>query len=312
MDQAPTLPPPPPTGVEYCYRHPGVETGVHCTRCNRPICTDCMIPAPVGHQCPECAARAGREVSAPIRHPQVGTRGGAPFTTALLIVLIAVYGAEVAVAGGGSIIEGPGGLSLVKMGASLGLAAIRGQGLVGIAAGEPWRLATAMFLHASILHIAFNGYALYLFGSVVEREMGRVRFATIYLVTGLCASVASYAWGDPLVPSVGASGAIFGLFGAFVAYNYRRRELAFYAARMRSAVTLIVINMVFTFTFPGIDWRAHVGGLVTGLAVGYAADQGDQRTRTLALVGTVIALLVAAAAITMWRTDQLRTLAGLS
>jgi membrane associated rhomboid family serine protease len=250
-------------------------------------------------------------VSAPIRRPQVGTRGGAPLTTALLFVLIAVYGAEVAVAGGASIITGPGALSLVKMGASLGLAAIPRQGIVGIAAGEPWRLLTAMFLHASLIHIAFNGYALYLFGSVVEREMGRARFATIYLVTGLCASVASYAWGDPGIPSVGASGAIFGLFGAFVAYNYRRRELAFYAARMRSAVTLIVINMVFTFTFPGIDWRAHVGGLVTGLAVGYAADQGDQRTRTLALLGTVIALLVAAVAITMWRTDQLRRLAGL-
>jgi membrane associated rhomboid family serine protease len=310
MDQASTLPPP-PTGVEYCYRHPGVETGVHCTRCGRPICTECMIPAPVGHQCPECVARARHEVAAPVRRVQVGRTGGAPLTTALLVVLVGVYVVEVVVGGAGSLIGGPPTRALVKMGAALGLGTLNGRDVIGIAAGEPWRLVSAMFLHASLLHIAFNGYALYLFGSVVEREMGKSRFVAIYLVTGLCASVASYMWGDPLVPSVGASGAIFGLFGAFLAYNYRRRELAFYAARMRSALMLIVINLVFTFTYPGIDWRAHVGGLVTGLVTGYAAEVGDRRSRALALGATIVVLLVAATVLTMWRTDQLRAQFGL-
>jgi membrane associated rhomboid family serine protease len=310
MDQASTLPPP-PTGVEYCYRHPGVQTGVHCTRCERPICTDCMIPAPVGHQCPECVAKARREVAAPIRRVQVGRTGGAPLTSALLVVLIGVYLVEVVVGGAASLITGPSVGALVRMGAALGVGTLNGRDVIGIAAGEPWRLFTAMFLHASLIHIAFNGYALYLFGSVIERELGRSRFVAIFLVTGLCASVASYAWGLPRTPSVGASGAIFGLFGAFIAYNYRRRELAFYAARMRSALMLIVINLIFTFTFPGIDWRAHVGGLVTGLMLGYAADVGDRRTRALVLVGTSGVLLVAAVAITMWRTDQLRTQFGL-
>ena len=129
-----------------------------------------------------------------------------------------------------------------------------------------------MFLHAGLLHIAFNAYALWIFGSVVEQELGRVRFLLIYFVTGIVASAASYAFGPYYAVGVGASGAIFGIFGAFVTYNYRRRHLAIAAARLRGAVTLVVINMVLAFSIQGIDWRAHVGGFIAGLFAGFAAE----------------------------------------
>ena len=150
---------------------------------------------------------------------------------------------EVAVGGPGSLVGGPTTPVLVRLGANVGLFQSQGE-IVGVATGEWWRLFSAMFLHAGLLHIAFNGYALYIVGGVVEQELGRWRFAVLYAVTGFCASVASYAIGSPLEPSVGASGAIFGLFGVFFAYNYQRRHLAFYAARMRSMGTLILIEML--------------------------------------------------------------------
>ncbi len=106
---------------------------------------------------------------------------------------------------------------------------------------------------------------------------------------------------------MGASGAIFGVFGAFLAYSWRRRELAFYAQRVRSAITLVVINLVLSFTIPGIDWRAHVGGLIAGLAAGAAVDGiGDRRTGTVTLVVSLLAILVVTIGLTVWRTDALR------
>ena len=93
----------------------------------------------------------------------------------------------------------------------------------------------------------------------------------IFLSTGIFASAASYAFG-PNAVGVGASGAIFGVFGAFVAYNFRRRHLAIAAARLRSALALVVVNMLIAFSIPGIDWRAHVGGFVSGLVAGFVAE----------------------------------------
>ncbi len=305
MDET-SLPPPPPTSVpEYCYRHPKVETGVHCTRCGRPICPECMIPAPVGHQCPECVNEARREFrQGPGRRiAAANIRRRASATTALLGLIGAVYLLEVVTGGPGSLMRGPSGGKLIDLGASVGLARVNGD-LVGIAAGQNWRLVSAMFLHAGLLHIAFNAYALWIFGTVVEQELGRLRFLLIYFATGIVASAASYAFG-PNAVGVGASGAIFGIFGAFVAYNYRRRHLAIAAARLRSAVTIVVINMVLALSIQGIDWRAHVGGFVAGLVAGLAAEgSGGERTRRTILVAGFAGLLLIAFGLVAWRTSQ--------
>jgi membrane associated rhomboid family serine protease len=301
MDDA-TFPPPPspsPPVVEHCYRHPSVETGVHCTRCGRPICPDCMIPAPVGYQCPECVGSSKQEFLRAGRSVATTPGRGLTITNALLMILGAVYALEVARGGPGSLVSGPTTKQLFDLGGSHGLA---------VASGQYWRLVTAMFLHAGLIHIAFNAYALYLFGNVVEVEFGRIRYVSLYAITGLFASVASYAFGPPNVVGIGASGAIFGLFGAFFAYSWRRRALAFYAARVRMATTLLVVNLLITFAIPFIDWRAHVGGLVAGVALGFAAEGiGDRRSRTATFVTASAVLLVLAAVLAVWRTNDLRS-----
>ena len=299
--------PPPPTTTERCYRHPDVETGVHCTRCGRPICPDCMIPAPVGHQCPECVSEARKEFrQGPGRRiAAANVRRRATATSVLLGLIVAMFIVEI-LTSGGDIINGPSPTRLVKLGASIGLFGTSAGAVGGIATGQYWRLFTSMFLHAEIFHIAFNAYALWIFGSIVEQELGRFRFLLIYFVTGLFASAASYAFGPPFTPAVGASGAIFGLFGAFIAYNYRRRHLALAAARLRSAIVLIAINAFIAFSIPGIDWRAHAGGLFAGLIAGYMVEgTGSASTRRTILVIGTVGLLSSVVGLVVWRTAQL-------
>jgi membrane associated rhomboid family serine protease len=269
-----------------------------------------MRPAAVGYQCPDCARDARQEIHRPGR--EIGATGrGLTLTNVLLLILIAAYGIEVAVAGAGSLIGGPSAGTLVRLGASLGYGCTRAGEAIGIGAGQYWRLGSAIFLHAGLLHLAFNGYALYIFGNVVERELGRSRFLAIFVIGGLFASAVSFVFGDPLTPGVGASGAIFAIFGAFVGYSWRRRELAFYASRIRNAITLILINAVFSVAVPGIDWRAHLGGLIGGLALGLAADGlGQRRSRMLTFVGVTGALAALTVVGVMWHAAALRDLYG--
>jgi membrane associated rhomboid family serine protease len=226
--------------------------------------------------------------------------------------LIGVYVLEVAAAGAQALVRGPSALQLINLGASIGIAELPREGLVGIAVGQEWRLFTSMFLHAGIFHLLMNCYALFLFGNIVEQEFGRIRFVTLYLVSGLAAGAFSYAFGVPFVAGVGASGAIFGVFGAFLGVSYRRRHMAFYAARLRSALMLIAINVVIGLTVPSIDWRAHLGGLVVGFAGGFAAE-GFGRGKVKAVqFGVVMAVMLGAAVVlTVWRTQQIREMFGL-
>jgi membrane associated rhomboid family serine protease len=272
-----------------------------------------MIPAPVGHQCPECVDEARREFrKGPGRRIAVANvRRRASATMLLLVAIGAMYVVEIISGGPGSLMTGPSTLKLINLGASVGVAQLPNGDIVGIAVGQNWRLVTAMFLHAGLWHIAFNAYALWIFGSIVEQELGRVRFLLIYFVTGIVASAASYAFGPYYAVGVGASGAVFGIFGAFVAYNYRRRHLAVAMARLRSALTLIVINAVLAVAVEGIDWRAHVGGFVAGVIAGFAAEGvGSAANRRLILVAGFVGLLAVAAGLVIWHTNQLQAQFG--
>ncbi|MGH2539675.1 MAG: rhomboid family intramembrane serine protease [Actinomycetota bacterium] len=310
MEQQPVIPPPPPGG-DHCYRHPAVQTGVHCTRCGRPICPECMIAAPVGHQCPNCVTEARSEYrKGPGRRVAIANARATSVTAVLLVLMGAGYLLEVAAGGAGALFQGPNALDLIKLGASVGLVQIPPAGeVVGIATGQEWRMLTAIFLHGGIFHLLMNAYALWIFGPVVEREIGRVKFLLIFLTTGLCASAASYAFaGIPQQISVGASGAIFGVVGAFVAYNYRHRELAFAAARLRGLVPFLILNVIFAFSLSSvIDWRAHLGGFVAGLVAGVVAEGwGNRATRTAVAIGGFIGLVVVAFALAAWKTAWYR------
>lgn len=308
MDPTPTLPPPPTR--ERCYRHPDVETGVHCTRCGRPICPDCMIPAPVGHQCPECIAEARREYR---RGP--GRRAAAanlPSTGATMLLLIAIgvgYVWELVVAGGpGSLFEGPSGQDLIDAGALVPFTGGSIRGLTGgLVGGEWWRLVSSMFLHAGLIHLGLNAYVLWIFGSAIEREIGRLSTLGVFLTTGVFAGAASFALSSRPTIAVGASGAIFGLVGAFVVYNYLRRHHVLAQARLRAALSMLILNLIIGFSIPLIDWRAHVGGLVAGLAAGFAVDPSrPPALRRAFTLGGFALLLAATAAIVAWKAAQIR------
>jgi membrane associated rhomboid family serine protease len=313
MEPQSTMPPPPIQ--EYCYRHPSVATGVHCTRCNRAICTDCMNAAPVGYQCPECVAEAQKEFrKGPGRRIAVANAKSVSMTKALLIVLLGVFILEVVVGGSGSLLNGPSNPDLVKLGASVSVWP-ETAGYVGIALGQYWRLFTAMFLHIGLLHIAFNAYALWIFGHLVEEVVGRWKFLLLYLLTGICASAVSYALSNVLVqggvyfsvPSAGASGAIFGVFGVFLAYNWRRRKTAIGAAQLRWLLILIAINAVLGFS-GGIDWHAHLGGLVAGVFAGFAVEGfGNSRNERTGFVIGCVFLAAVTVGLVLWKTAQIHT-----
>jgi membrane associated rhomboid family serine protease len=267
---------------QHCYRHPGEPTGVRCTRCERPICPRCMTAASVGFQCPECVTEGHRSVRE-VRtiyggRVRPGERPGA-VTRTLIVINVAIFLATTV--NGMNPISGSGTSPLFDH-----LALIP----VAVAHGQWYRLVTAAFLHFEIFHIGFNMYALYIFGPPLEAALGRARFIALYLLAGIGGSVLSLALGPIGETAAGASGAIFGLFGALYIVA-RHRNLA-----TNGIAVTIVANLIFTFAIPNIDWRGHLGGLVVGsvIALIYArAPQGPARDRLQALGIVAVAALLA-------------------
>lgn len=268
-----------------------------------------MIPAPVGHQCPGCVAEARQEYRrGPGRQIAAANLRSTPVTRILLIAMAIGYLWELVIAGGpGSLFNGPGAEALIDAGALVPYSAgTLAQPTGGIAGGEWWRLLSSMFLHAGLIHLGLNSYVLWIFGIEIERQIGRLSTLAVFLVTGVFAGATSYAFADGFAIAVGASGAIFGLVGAFIAYNYLRRHHVMAQARLRGALTMLVINLVIGFSIPAIDWRAHLGGLVAGLVAGFAVDPSRPVAlrRTFAAAG-LVALLLAAVALVAFRTAQI-------
>ena len=266
-----------------CYRHPSRETGVSCSNCGRPICPDCMTTTPVGMRCPECAKQRTR-----VRHMR-DMSAGPQVTIALIAINVVVFlteGSHAFTIGGGA----ESG-SVIREGALLGsseMPALAGQ---GVAHGQLWRLVSGGFLHASILHIAFNMWVLYYLGTMLEPALGRVRFASIYFVSLLTGSLGALIV-SPHDITVGASGAVFGLMGA-AAVEMRARQIPL----MQSGVgTLIVINLIISFTIPGVSWGGHVGGLIGGALAAAVLRAADRyRSPALGLVGCAAIALAAVA-----------------
>jgi membrane associated rhomboid family serine protease len=247
-----------------------------------------MRSASVGFQCPSCVAEGAKTV----RTPRT-VFGGRPAmdTSRVTMTLIAI---NVAV-----FVIGLGVQNLDERFGNLALAS-NGFQLIGVAEGQYYRLLTSAFLHAGILHILFNMFALAQIGPVLENALGRARYLALYLLSALGGSVAAFLLAPPNQPSVGASGAIFGLFGAY--YVVVRRL----GGETGPIVVLLVINLAITFSVPNIDWRAHLGGLVTGavLAAAFAyAPRGPRQATLHAAACVAVALLFVVAVVV--RTHQL-------
>ncbi|MEU3662544.1 rhomboid family intramembrane serine protease [Streptomyces sp. NPDC032940] len=302
MDQPPNGPQGPdgqttPTSPSLpgCYRHPDRETGIRCTRCERPICPECMVNASVGFHCPDCARGTGGTGPGPAAVRPRTLAGGSiaadpRLVTKLLIgVNLALFLVQLSV-----------GDRFTNQFQMLGRAYVSFPGPVeGVAEGQWYRLLTAMFLHGSYMHILFNMLSLWWLGGPLEGALGRARYLALYFCSGLAGSALSYLIAEPNQPSLGASGAIFGLFGATAALVRRLN------ADMRPVVALLVINLVFTFTWPDIAWQAHIGGLVAGAAIGYAMLHAPRERRTLVQYGTCALVLVVVVGLTLLRTAQL-------
>ena len=272
-----------------CYRHTDRETYVRCNRCERPICPDCMRSASVGFQCPSCVAEGAKTV----RQPRTVLGGRVAVDAGR--VTMALIGLNVAV-----FVIGLGVQDLDLRFANLAQAVGPDFTPIGVATGQYYRLLTAAFLHANVFHILMNMLALAQIGPVLEHALGRARYLALYLLSALGGSVAGYLFANPAQPSVGASGAIFGLFGAY--YVVVRRL----GGETGPIAVLLVINLAITFSVPSIDWRAHLGGLVTGAALAavyaYAPRGPRQAALHVAACAVVAAALVLAVVV---RTSQL-------
>ena len=268
------------TGVPTCYRHPGRETYVSCSRCGRPACPDCLRSAAVGQHCVECVREGSRTVRRPAGNFGGRLVSGAYVTWTLVALNVICYVAE--------LIDQT---TIVNDGALVGHFQTGPASFVGVADGQWYRLLTNAFLHEppgdgiGILHILFNMWALIGVGPSLERSLGRVRFLTVYLVSALGGSVLYYLLAAPYASALGASGAIFGLFGAYFVVARKLRVDA------RGVIALIVINLAISFT-GGIAWQAHVGGLIAGSLLTAAFVWAPRPNRALIQAAATVGMLV--------------------
>lgn len=276
-----------------CFRHPDREAHIRCVRCERRICPECMIPAAVGFQCPDCVRMGNRSVrtATTVFGGRVSRDPG--WVSKVLIGLnVVVFVLQNTVAGFTARFYNLGALPPPPF-----------EAQVGVAAGEYYRLLTSAFMQANLLHIALNMYALYLFGPPVEAALGRVRFAALYLIAAVGGSAVSYTFANPMQPSLGASGAIFGLLGAFLVINRRLgRDTG-------GVIALLLVNFAFGLLVPRIDWRAHLGGLAFGVlcaaVIAYAPARPAARRTAIQVAGLVVAAVLVVVIVVL-RTARLQ------
>lgn len=259
--------------VPVCPRHPDRVAYVRCQRCERPVCPQCQVPSPVGVRCVDCA-RAAQASRRPVRTVLGGTAvREARITTGLVVACVVMYLAQQVVP---------------SLTGRLGFWPVA-------ATAQPWRFLTTAFLHGSLVHLAFNMWALWVCGSVLEPLLGRWRFSALYLLSALGGSVAIYLYaaltGQWLGVTVGASGAVFGLFAAIFVIQHRLgRDTS-------QIVGLLVINLVISFVGANISWQGHLGGLVTGALVAAVFVWAPRQRRTLVGVAGCVGVAVLLAAL---------------
>jgi membrane associated rhomboid family serine protease len=267
------------TGATVCYRHPDRATRLSCASCERPICVDCSIDAAVGQRCPDCARPEGRNRTVDVRRRSRFDR--APVSMTVLAACVAI-----------------GVMTLLAPALEAQLFARFALVNVLVAEGEWWRLLTSAFLHVGLMHLAFNMYALYLFGPELEGKVGSMPFALLYAAAAVGGGVASYVFGPANYVAVGASGAIFGLFGAWLFVAYRMRRSPGGRNLLSQLLAMLAINLALPLLLPNIGWLAHLGGLATGALVAaiwsrVAVGHPDAVRRRSISAGLVLVALLA-------------------
>jgi membrane associated rhomboid family serine protease len=265
-----------------CYRHPRVETAVRCSNCERPICTDCMVFSPVGIKCPDCAGQpTGPRRAATTMRSAARGGSGAVLTKALIAANVLVFLVELSQSARFAV----GSSEIFERGALYG---------PQVADGEWWRLLSSGFLHVNFIHIGFNMLMLWWFGRNLEEYLGRVRFAAVYLVS-LRAGGAGALLLSPTTPTVGASGAVFGILGAGLVLE-RRGTYVFGG----QALGIVVLNVIFSFVVSNISIGGHLGGLAGGALSMLALSRlgrGHAAYGRVGLEGIIALVAIAAVAV---------------
>ena len=261
------------TAAPTCYRHPDRNTLLSCSRCGRPICSDCSVDAAVGQRCVDCVREEGTQKVIP-----TGPRRTATSTAPVTVTLVAITV--------GFFVLGMFGLEEVLVS---NLAQIN----AAVAAGEWWRIFTAALLHASVTHILFNMWALWVLGPQVERGVGVGPYLAIYIASAGVGGAIAFHFGGPFDVGVGASGAIFGLFGVWLNWGIRRRNTVQGRAILSQMGFLLLINAAIPFLIPNVSWQAHLGGLIAGFLISEAWSRirGPQTNMYRTLVGVLVAIL---------------------
>ena len=270
------------TAGSTCYRHPDRTSYVLCQRCGNTICGSCQTPAPVGVLCPDCTSAAQSATPSVAQRWGRATATGAPIVTYIIMAVSVVVWVFQWLSG---MLFGAGQVDPVTQ--ALWYAPF--HSLPGVF--EPWRMLTSVFTHSPsvIFHILLNMYTLWVFGRELEHFLGRGRYLSLYLISGFAGSLFVMMWGyvEPasvLVPVVGASGAIFGLLGAFIIIGKQM------GGNMTSLLILLAINLAIGF-LPGasISWQAHVGGLIGGLVTALIFMRTRQPRQKNAQIGLTVA-----------------------
>jgi membrane associated rhomboid family serine protease len=247
-----------------CYRHPNRETGVSCSNCGKPICPDCMTPTPVGMRCPDCSRQ-----TTPVR--TLRSMAVEPIATYILVALnvLVFFGVRTS----------PNSYSDLVLFGPL------------VAEGEWWRLITAGFLHVEFWHVGLNALALFWLGRMVEPALGHVRFVAIYFASLLTGSLGVLLL-DPNTPTLGASGAVYGLLGAAIVMA-RNRNIDLVQSGL---IPILALNLGITFLLSGISIGGHIGGLVGGVLVTFVVEELARRRRTSTVPAVIFCALVGVAA----------------
>jgi membrane associated rhomboid family serine protease len=260
-------------GPTKCYRHPKRETGLRCTRCERPACYECLRPAPVGSHCLDClkdGQKSMRLMDAPWQGRNAGP-GVALIVTACVAAFVLQYAAADVEA------------NFALVGAE-------------VARGETYRLVTSLFLHFGVVHLAMNMLAVWIFGLEVERREGSVRTVAVFLVAGLVGGATAYLFHPPFAQVAGASGGVFGLLGVALVRTIRSGQSA------QSLIGLLIINLFIGIAVPGISLAAHGGGFVAGAAYALASTL-PARWRPAWVSAAVLLVLLGATAFVVTSLD---------
>jgi membrane associated rhomboid family serine protease len=273
--------------MSVCYRHPNNEAYVRCQRCERFICPQCQVEAPVGFLCPEDAGRTVSAAAVGVANSAAYTartagrrlaRSAHPVTWSLIIINAAVWGLQLVVPNFTYYLDFWPAVTNI----------------------EPWRMLTSAFAHdqSNPLHILLNMYSLFILGSALEPMVGKARFLWLYLLSLLAGSLGFLAIAPLNSSVVGASGAIFGLMGAYFVI------LRTVGAQLGQIGSIIAINLVFGFLLPGVAWEAHLGGLIGGALVAFIFAKTRAYNQRGLQAGLLVAMFAVIAVASYVITDQ--------